>query len=133
MAGKNPLRRFLDSTSGPATFIGEDASFTGDLDGEGHVVVCGAVAGNCQLDGPLTIAVTGRWKGRIEATDIVIAGQVDGDVTASGKLEVAASARIDGNLTGRSVAVAEGAVIDGGINVQGDSPLITFTEKRKPT
>ncbi|MGH8497142.1 MAG: bactofilin family protein [Gammaproteobacteria bacterium] len=131
MAGKNPLRRILDKSSGPVTFIGEDASFTGDFEGEGHFVVCGAVAGDCKLDGPLTLAVTGRWKGRIEATDIVIAGQVEGDVTGSGKVELAASARIDGNLTGRSVAVAEGAVIDGGINVRGETPLITFTEKRK--
>jgi cytoskeletal protein CcmA (bactofilin family) len=75
--------------------------------------------------------VSGRWKGRIEATDIVIAGEVEGDVLAHGKLEVAAAARISGNLTGRSVAIAEGAVIEGGVNVQGDMPLITFTEKRQ--
>ncbi|MBA3562636.1 MAG: polymer-forming cytoskeletal protein [Gammaproteobacteria bacterium] len=125
------MRRILDKASGPTTFIGEDASFLGDIEGNGHFVICGAVTGNCKLDGPLTIAVTGRWKGRIEARDIVIAGQVDGDVFAEGKLEVAASARIDGNLSGRSVAVAEGAVIEGGINVQGETPLITFTDKRK--
>jgi cytoskeletal protein CcmA (bactofilin family) len=131
MTGRNPLRRILDRASGPTTFIGEHACFTGDIEGAGHYVVCGIVIGDGRLDGPVTIAVSGRWKGRIEATDIVIAGEVEGDVLAHGKLEVAAAARISGNLTGRSVAIAEGAVIEGGVNVQGDMPLITFTEKRQ--
>lgn len=131
MAGKSPLRRILDRASGPTTFIGEDACFTGNIEGDGHYVVCGAVIGDGKLDGPVTIAVSGRWRGRIEATDVVIAGEVEGDVIAHGKLEVAAAARITGSLSGRSVAIAEGAVIEGGVNVHGDTPLITYTEKRK--
>ncbi|CAN5137356.1 hypothetical protein BH24PSE2_BH24PSE2_04550 [soil metagenome] len=132
MAGKNPMRRILDRASAPTTFISENASLNGDLEGSGHFVVCGTVIGNCRLTGSLTIAETGRWSGRIEAHDVVIAGRIDGDVSAAGKIEVAASAHIEGNLSGRSVAVADGAMIEGGINVQGDVPLITFKEKRGP-
>jgi len=131
MASK--FRRFMDNASGSTTLLGEGIKFVGQFSGGGHFVVCGEVEGDCELEGSLTIAVDGSWNGTIRAENVVVAGQVHGEVLASGQLEVAASARVSGSLTGSSIAIAEGAVIEGGVNVSGASEPLSFSEKRNDT
>ena len=124
------FRRFMDSASDSTTLLGEGTRFVGQFSGRGHFVVCGEVEGDCELEGSLTIAVDGSWNGCIRAENVVVAGQVNGEVHASGQLEVAASARVSGSLTGASIAIAEGAIIEGGVNVSGRTDPIAFSEKR---
>lgn len=126
------FRRFMDSASGSTTLLGEGTRFVGQFSGNGHFVICGEVEGDCDIDGSLTIAVDGKWKGSISAQNVVVAGEVNGEVQAGGQLEVAASAKITGTLTGSSIAIAEGAVIEGGVNVSSkpDDSAIAFIEKR---
>jgi len=86
--------------------------------------------GECDIDGPLTIAPGSRWSGTLRATNVVIAGVVEGDVIAGQRVEVASTARITGSITGHSIAIAEGAIIEGEIKVKtGEAPL-KFLEKR---
>ena len=129
MLGKK--RRFRDQADGPATIIGETASIEGALGGSGHFVIEGHVNGDSQLQGMVTLAATGRWTGSLEATDVVIAGTLDGDLRAKGKVEITPTARIDGSVTGASIAIAEGAVIAGGINVTHAPEVHQFVEQRE--
>ncbi len=82
-------------------------------------------------NGPLTLADGGRWKGTLKATDIVVAGVVEGDVIAAQRVEILGSARVTGSLSGNSIAVAEGAIIDGEIKVMNGATPSTFQEKRQ--
>jgi len=104
---------------------------TGTLTGQGAYVFCGTVDGDCDIDGPLTLAEGGRWKGTMKAVDIVVAGTVEGDVVAKQRVEIAGTARITGSLAGNSIAVAEGAIIEGEIKVTSGEPLTKFQEKRQ--
>ena len=123
-------RRMGDSAKGPATVIARDTRITGDLAGKGAYICFGEMHGNCDIEGAMTLAEGGHWRGTLKATDVVIAGTVDGDVIASGRVEIAGTARIAGSLSGMSIAVSEGAVIEGEIRVMsGEGPTI-FTEKR---
>lgn len=123
-------RRMSDSVSGPTTYIAKGSKISGKLSGEGAYVFCGAVEGDCDIKGPVTLADSGHWTGTLKATDVVIAGTVDGDVIADNRVEIAGTARIAGSLSGLSIAVAEGAVIEGEIRVTtGDTPQ-KFEEKR---
>jgi cytoskeletal protein CcmA (bactofilin family) len=124
-------RRIRDSASGPATYIAEGATLTGTLKGRGSYVVCGTFDGNCDVDGPVTLAAGGSWKGILKAVDVVIAGKVDGDVIASQRVEVVGTAHVTGSITGNSIAVAEGAVIAGDIKVTSGATPVAFTEKRR--
>jgi len=128
-AGK--FRRMLDTVSGSPTFIGNGTTFSGDFSGAGHFVICGSVEGNCQIDGPLSLAAGGQWKGDIHARNVVVAGEVDGHVFADGKLELASTARVSGSINGASIAIAEGAVIQGEMHVRGSETVKRFKEKRK--
>jgi cytoskeletal protein CcmA (bactofilin family) len=123
-------RRLQDAHNGPRTYIAPDTRIVGTIMGKGTYVFCGTVEGDCEIAGPVTLAEGGRWKGTIKATDIVIAGVVEGDVVGEQRVEIAGTARVTGSLAGHSIAVAEGAIIEGDIKVRSGAAPVTFQEKR---
>jgi cytoskeletal protein CcmA (bactofilin family) len=123
-------RRIRDS-NGPTTYIAASTKIVGTITGKGAYVFCGTVEGDCDIDGPLTLADGGHWKGILKATDVVVAGVVEGDVIAAQRVEILGSARVTGSLSGNSIAVAEGAIIAGEIKVTSGAAPMTFLEKRQ--
>jgi cytoskeletal protein CcmA (bactofilin family) len=124
-------RRFGDSSSGPTTYIAPSTRIVGTITGDGTYVFCGTVEGDCDIDGPITLAEGGKWKGTMRATDVVVSGEVEGDVVARQRVEISGTARVSGSLSGHSIAVAEGAVIEGEIRVASGAQALTFEEKRQ--
>ena len=80
----------------------------GLISGTGSFLVSGEIDGDCDLDGTVTLAPNGLWKGTIKASDVIVAGQVEGDIIATGKVEITDSAHITGTVSGEAIAVAEG-------------------------
>lgn len=130
--GADRQRRLLDIIGEPATVVGRDTVLHGSLSGGAHCLVEGTVIGDSELEGAVTLAEGGRWEGRLAAGNAVVAGRLDGDLEVGGKLEIRASARISGTVRGRQVAIAEGAVIEGGIEITGAAEARHFREKRHP-
>ena len=124
-------RRIQDVPTGPTTYIGPSTTIVGMITGQGPYVFCGTVEGDCDINGPLTLAEGGRWKGTLKANDVIVAGIVEGDVVARQRVEIAGTARVTGSLSGNSIAVAEGAVIEGEIKVTTGGQAVTFQEKRQ--
>ncbi len=124
-------RRIGDSATGPATYISATASVKGNLSGDGAYIICGTVEGDCDIGGLVTLAKEGRWIGTLKAASIVIAGTVEGDVVAHERVEVSPTAKITGSITGQSIAVAEGAIIEGELNVTSGAPAIRFQDRRQ--
>lgn len=124
-------RRIQDTATGPTTYVAASTKIVGTITGKGAYVFCGTVEGDCDIDGPVTLAKDGHWKGVIKGTDIVVAGIVEGDVIAKQRVEILGSARVSGSLSGHSIAVAEGAVIQGDIKVTSGAAPKTFQEKRQ--
>jgi cytoskeletal protein CcmA (bactofilin family) len=125
-----PKRRFFDRAPAPATIVASGALFEGRLSGAGSFLIAGEVDGECEIDGTVTLAAGGCWRGILRAAHVIVAGRVEGDVHASGKLEVGPTAHVTGSLTGGSVAIAEGAVIEGEVRVSGGEAPTHFAEKR---
>jgi len=124
-------RRILDSTDNAATYISPTTKITGKLIGKGAYVFCGELVGECDIDGPITLAPGSTWKGTLRASDVIVAGRIEGDVIAKHRIEVSETAHIAGSLAGRSIAVAEGAVIEGDIRVTNGGDPVAFKEKRQ--
>lgn len=124
-------RRLQDSGNGPTTYLAASTKIVGSITGQGSYVFCGTVEGDCDISGPLTLAEGGRWKGTLKAVDVVVAGTVEGDVIAKQRVEIAGTARVNGSLSGNSIAVAEGAIIEGAITVTSGEPPVQFQEKRQ--
>jgi cytoskeletal protein CcmA (bactofilin family) len=125
------FKRRISDTNRQTTYVAASTKITGTITGQGAYVFCGVVEGDCDIAGPLTLAEGGRWKGTMTAVDIVVAGTVEGDVVAKQRVEIAGTARITGSLAGNSIAVAEGAIIEGEIQVTSGEPLTKFQEKRQ--
>ncbi len=124
-------RRIHDASAGPTTYVAPSTKIVGTITGQGSYVFCGTVEGDCDISGPVTVADGSHWRGTLRATDIVVAGIVEGDVISRQRVEIAGTARVTGSLSGNSIAVAEGAVIEGEIKVTNGEPPVTFEEKRQ--
>jgi cytoskeletal protein CcmA (bactofilin family) len=128
---ETPRRRLADRTSVSPTFIGGGSTLTGNLACEGDLVVGGQVNGDGAVRGAFTLSEDGHWEGKIQATNAVIAGQVMGTVQVSEKLEIRKTARIRGIVIARTIAIAQGAVVDGEMSVTSGAPVVSYEEKRK--
>jgi cytoskeletal protein CcmA (bactofilin family) len=113
-------RRIHDASAGPTTYIAPSTKIVGTIAGQGSYVFCGIVEGDCDINGPLTLAEGGSWKGILKATDIIVAGTVEGDVVARQRVEISGTARVSGSLSGNSIKVTSG------------EPPVKFQEKRQP-
>jgi cytoskeletal protein CcmA (bactofilin family) len=125
------LRRLRDSTGGPGTLISEGCKIEGVLSGAGNFLINGEVEGDCDIDGSVTLARNGFWKGTIRAGTIIVAGTIEGYIVASGRVEISDSAKIKGTISGEEIAVAEGAIVDGEMQTTGRSEPVEFVEKRQ--
>jgi cytoskeletal protein CcmA (bactofilin family) len=125
-----PRRRHADRISASPTFIGAGSKLTGNLDCEGDLVVGGHVNGEGNVRGAFTLSEGGQWEGKIHTANAVIAGDVIGTVAVSEKLEIRKTARIRGVVSARTIAVAQGAVIDGEMAVTSGAPVVSYEEKR---
>ena len=126
-----PKRRATDRASGSPTFIGAGTTVTGNLDCQGDLIVGGTVLGDSTVRGTLTLSEGGRWEGRLKVTSAVVAGEWHGEITVSEKLEIRKTARIRGAVSARSIAVAQGAVIEGEMAVTSGQPVVHYEEKIK--
>jgi cytoskeletal protein CcmA (bactofilin family) len=124
-------RRLRDSASGPGTLISDGCRVEGFIKGSGHFMINGEVDGECDIEGSVTLAKGGFWRGVIKAQSVIVAGTVDGDIVAGGQVEIANTAKITGTVTGEAIAVAEGAVVEGVMQTTGRSQPHEFVEKRK--
>jgi cytoskeletal protein CcmA (bactofilin family) len=128
-----PRRRATDRPSGSPTLVGLGSTFVGNLECGGDLVVGGRMRGEGLVRGALTLSEGSRWEGDIHAANAVIAGEIDGSVSVSEKLEIRKTARIRGSVRARTIAVAQGAVIDGDMAVTSGAPVVHFEEKRGQT
>jgi cytoskeletal protein CcmA (bactofilin family) len=123
-------RRFFELIAATPTFIGADSVVVGDIRGPGPFVVSGEVHGDGDLEGGLNLSVTGSWHGNIKAQQAIVAGKITGGLMVQDRLEIGYTAVIRGKVSARTVAIAEGAIVDGEIEVTSDAPVLRFEEKR---
>ena len=123
-------RRLRDAAGGPGTLISQGCRIEGLIIGSGNFMINGEVDGECDIDGSVTLAEGGAWKGILRAESVIVAGTMDGDIVARGQVEIAESANISGTVTGDAIAVAEGAVVQGVMKTTAQSEPTSFVEKR---
>jgi cytoskeletal protein CcmA (bactofilin family) len=96
------------------TVLPHGAMFTGDMVmAESFVLKC-MVTGNVTLEGDAQMLMTdtGRILGTLRASVAVVGGQVDGDVFVD-RLIVRGTGTINGNVHYSSIAMEEGAIVNG--------------------
>jgi cytoskeletal protein CcmA (bactofilin family) len=127
---ENPHRRSNDYDKGPPTVVSVGVEIVGDIRAPGAVMLCGSVKGDGDIGGALSIAKGAQWEGTLRAREAVVAGRLIGALTVEGKLEVGSQAVIQGRVSARTLAIADGAVIEGDILVTSNTPIMQYEEKR---
>lgn len=124
-------RRIRDANGGPGTLISEGCKITGKVSGNGNFMINGEIDGECDIEGTVTLAKNGFWRGTIKAHSVVVAGTIEGDIHASGRVEISDTARISGTVSGEAIAVAEGAIVEGVMQTTGRDTPTGFVDKRQ--
>jgi len=104
-----PQERAEDST----TIFGKNLNITGNVSGEGNMIIMGSFEGEFNLKGQLKVSQGARVKGDFNATSIAINGNVEGNLTAAEKIHMDNTARINGRIVTPKVSILDGAVFDG--------------------
>lgn len=102
---------------GKGTVIAKGFSITGDVKGDGPVLVAGHIKGNADIQGLVELSPTATWEGNIHADDVILGGSLKGHVFAKDELAVTASASIFGNVSSGSISIEQGATLNGAMNV----------------
>lgn len=113
-----PVRAHHSKEDASMANIGESILFKGDLSGKEDLILEGTVEGRVDLpDNQLTIGSTGRAHAELNAKNIVVVGRVTGNVRASDRIEIQASGVVEGDVSAPILVVAEGAVVNGSIEM----------------
>jgi cytoskeletal protein CcmA (bactofilin family) len=109
--------RTVDQGDGMAN-IGKSIAIKGDLTGNEDLVIEGKVEGKVELpNNQLTIGANGLAKAEIHAKTVVVIGKVAGNVRGTERIEIQATGIVDGDVAAPRLVVAEGAVLNGSIQM----------------
>lgn len=98
--------------------IGKSIVFKGELTGDEDLEIEGQVEGNVRLaNHQLTIGANGRVTAQVTAKSIIVIGRVKGNLTATERIEIQATGIVEGDVKAPRLNVAEGAVLNGGIDM----------------
>ena len=98
--------------------IGKSISIKGDLTGNEDIVIEGKVEGKVELpNNQLTIGANGQVKAEINAKAVIVVGRVAGNVRGTERVEIQATGIVEGDVIAPRLVVAEGAVVNGSIQM----------------
>jgi cytoskeletal protein CcmA (bactofilin family) len=129
----SPSRRLTDNAD-RATVIAVGTTVHGHLTGADPVEVRGTLEGDCRIGALCLVPEGGRVQGNVEATGLVVAGTVEAGTLTADRIELRSTARVSGTIVARLVAIADGALYEGEVRMEGPGapagPLY-FKDRRK--
>ena len=108
---------------GPAV-IGPSITVKGDVSGDEDLVIQGRVEGTVTLvQHNVTIGPSGKVKADIRGRMVIVEGEVDGDLKAQEQIILRHTAKVEGSISAPRVALEDGAVFRGGIEMDSASKM----------
>jgi cytoskeletal protein CcmA (bactofilin family) len=101
--------------------IGPGAAFEGLVSFWGAARIEGALRGEVAARGRLEVCAGARVLGRIDVDVLVVAGSIEGEIAARERVEVLPGARVTARIRTPRLAVAEGAVFEGRLEMAGSA------------
>lgn len=133
-AAPPPARRFTDEAPPSKTVIGPRTHIRGQVSGDDPVDLSGTLDGSARTSSVCWVRAEGRVNGDVTAKSAVIEGALDGPTVVAEKVEIGAAARVRATLRAQVIAMAEGAVFEGEVHMEGRPGAgtpVAFKEKRK--
>ena len=101
--------------------LGSDAEVTGKLSFSTPTRIEGKLKGELRSTSTLVVGKEGVVHANVQADELIVLGEVRGDVVASSRIEVHAGGRIVGDVRTPGLVVKEGAVLEGGVKMGGQT------------
>ncbi len=102
-----------DAADAAPVLLAVGADFTGVIALAGPARIDGLLRGEVIGPGPLWIGPRANVEAHIETDELHVAGSLKGDIRASRRVVLDATARVRGELRTASLALAEGALLEG--------------------
>jgi cytoskeletal protein CcmA (bactofilin family) len=132
-AGPAPTRRFTDSLERAATVVGPGTHLRGDIVTSDPVEIRGTVEGDCRVSAHCIVREGARVLGNIDATTLIVAGEVEAGTLTAEKVEIRASASVRATIKARTVAIADGALYEGDVQMLDAASAPTLFQERRST
>jgi cytoskeletal protein CcmA (bactofilin family) len=102
-------------------FIDQGSEFSGRLSFRDTVRIDGKFEGEISSENTLIVGETGEIQATIQSENVIISGKVEGDVIAPHQVVIHKTARVNGTIRTASLAVEEGAQLNGQIIMDGSA------------
>jgi len=115
------------------TIIGHDASFNGELDFEGTVLIEGHFEGDIRSHngGTLIVSEVAQITGEVDVPNLVLNGTIHGNTRASESLKITATGKLMGDVEYHVISLSEGASVNGRCNRIDEKQLAAATTGEK--
>jgi len=110
----------LEKFSDAETIIGASIKVKGNFQGQGNIIIEGALEGSLKTDSNVFIGEQARVVASLEAKDAIVNGEVRGNIKARGYLAVGGTAKIFGDVQYGEISVEKGATINGQLSAAGE-------------
>ncbi len=102
----------------PAGSLTPTIRIKGEITGHEDLLVEGEVQGRIEIsDGSVIVGEKGRVTADIKAREIIVRGQLKGSLYGCERVQIAATGRVTGDVVAQRIAIEEGAVFRGKIEV----------------
>jgi len=105
-----------------SAFIDQGSEFEGKLTFKDTVRIDGCFRGEVASQNTLIVGETGEIMATVRSREVAISGTVTGNVFASDRLVLHKTARVEGDIEAGSLAIEEGAVLNGKVTMSGTRP-----------
>lgn len=115
---------------GLETIIGPSVKVKGNFNSQGNVKIEGALEGSLNTTGDVKIGSGAKIKANVTARKLHISGKVEGTIKATEKLILTSTAVINGDIETQSLAIEEGAFVNGKCTMEKGASKVTATDKK---
>jgi len=117
-------RRQAPPHGGASAVIGPSITIKGDISGDEDLMILGRVQGTVNLaQHNVTIGPSGRVKADVRGRMVIVEGEVDGDLKAGEQIVLRHTAKVEGSISAPRVALEDGAVFRGAIEMDSASKM----------
>lgn len=117
--------------SRPGAVISQGINIKGEVTGSEDLFIDGHLEGKLNLtNSKLTVGPNGEVKADVYAREVVVLGKVDGKIVGRERIQLGSTGNVAGDLQTERLAIEDGAVLRGKIEIETGKPIQTHTETR---
>ena len=118
------------TTSGSA-MISQGIRIKGEVTGSEDLFIDGHIEGKLNLtNSKLTIGPNGEVKADVFAREVIVLGRVDGKIVGRERIQLGSTGNVAGDLQTERLAIEDGAVLRGKIEIETGKPIQVHSEAR---